>query len=118
MAMCLCWLFLRKFDHCLQKVTIIVIIFQQRCNPPSEDEVDKWLKKYFRPFPKIGHIRLPLHYICELNPKDAFKFVSGEFQLASYKAWIESARVFRFKGDNIRILTVHNTIQVWWSHLQ
>jgi len=86
--------------------------FPQRCNPPSEDEVDKWLKKFLRPFPKIGHIRLPLHYICELSPRDSFKFVTREFQLVSYKAWIESSRVLRFKEDNIRILTVQNAIQV------
>ena len=75
-------------------------------------EVDMWLKKHFRPFPKIGQLRLPLHHIVELSPKEAFKFVFSEFQLESYCAWIEVAKVFKFSADNIRIITVKNTMQV------
>ena len=56
--------------------------------------------------------RLPLHYICEMTPKEAFKFISPEFQLDSYKAWIEVAKTFKFSPDNIKLITVQNTMQV------
>jgi hypothetical protein len=58
---------------------------------------------------------LPLHFLSDLSPKEAFKFVTGEFKLNSYKAWIAAAKIFRFSADNIRVLTVQNTIQVCQS---
>ena len=47
-----------------------------------------------------------------MSPKEAFKFVTAEFQLDSYQAWIEAARVFKFSPDNIRVMTVQNTMMV------
>ena len=98
--------YLQKAD----KVLGFLLQYERVSEPQPELEVDQWIKERGCPFPTLAGSRLPLLSLVTLNTKDKYKLLEREFNLETYRAWIQVSKVLGMSTDNICYYAVKNTV--------
>eukprot|EP00090_Calanus_glacialis_P046972 TRINITY_DN9495_c0_g1_i1.p1 TRINITY_DN9495_c0_g1~~TRINITY_DN9495_c0_g1_i1.p1 ORF type:complete len:2089 (+),score=822.89 TRINITY_DN9495_c0_g1_i1:455-6268(+) len=92
------------------KVLGFLLQYERVSEPQPELEVDQWIKERGCPFPALATTRLPLFSLVTLSPKEKYKLLEREFNLDTYRAWIQVSKVLGLAIDNICYFAVKNTV--------
>jgi hypothetical protein len=84
--------------------------YERVSEPQSELEVDRWIKKRGCTFPALATSRLPLFTLVTLSPKEKYRLLEREFNLDTYRAWIQVSKVLGLATDIICYFAVKNTV--------
>ena len=72
--------------------------------------MDQWIKERGCPLPVLATTRLPLFSLVTLSPMEKYKLLEREFNLDTYRAWIQVSKVLGLATDNICYFAVKNTV--------
>jgi len=92
------------------KVLGFLLQYERVSEPQPELEVDQWIKERGCPFPALAATRLPLFSLVSLSAKEKYKLLEREFNLDTYRAWIQVSKVLGLATDNICYFAVKNTV--------
>jgi len=92
------------------KVLGFLLQYDRVSQPHPELEVDQWIKERGCPFPTLASTRLPLFSLVTLSPKEKYKLLEKEFNLETYRSWIQVSKVLGIATDNICYYAVKNTV--------
>jgi hypothetical protein len=93
--------------------------YERVSEPQSELEVDRWIKKRGCTFPALATSRLPLFTLVTLSPKEKYRLLEREFNLDTYRAWIQVSKVLGLATDIMKsaILLSRTQCSLCWRRM-